>query len=300
MENLSKYIQESIDKLKKQFELLIENKENLKINISKVFTQIRSSLNEREDELLTEVDKQFDELFIKEEKMKEWEKLPDKVKISLELGKTLSEQWNNNKKLSYLIDNCLNIENNINVINVIDENIKKLESKNIDLLFKPEEKEKNKFLDKIKNFGKISFVKKNYFFQFSECPTNLKDEQKYKVSGEKKNIVTKIGDGWVCIICQNELNTTKEEFIWKIKIKKSYNYCQTVGVSRKYTGINIEIVNSIRNNKGWFYNGYTGTLYSGPPHNYCDKNINLGTLSKEKNEIIVIMNMKKKTLKFII
>ena len=38
-------------------------------------------------------------------------------------------------------------------------------------------------------------------------------------------------------------------------------------------------------------------LYSGPPHNYQGKGI---SLKYKKNEVIVVMNMKKRSLKFII
>ena len=40
-----------------------------------------------------------------------------------------------------------------------------------------------------------------------------------------------------------------------------------------------------------------GTLYSGPSHNYQGKGTNL---KSQKNEVIVVMNMKKRSLKFII
>ena len=50
-------------------------------------------------------------------------------------------------------------------------------------------------------------------------------------------------------------------------------------------------------NYGWYYYCYNGGLYSGPPHNYQNKSTNL---KSQKNEITVIMNMKKRTLKFII
>ena len=48
---------------------------------------------------------------------------------------------------------------------------------------------------------------------------------------------------------------------------------------------------------GWYYYCLTGVLYSGPPHNYQNKSSNL---KSRNNEIKVIMNMKKRTLKFII
>ena len=40
-----------------------------------------------------------------------------------------------------------------------------------------------------------------------------------------------------------------------------------------------------------------GTLYSGPSHNYQDEGTNL---KYKRNEVIVVMNMKKRSLKFII
>jgi len=51
------------------------------------------------------------------------------------------------------------------------------------------------------------------------------------------------------------------------------------------------------NNFGWYYYCYNGTLYSRPPHNYQNKETNL---KSKKNEITVVMNMKKRSLKFII
>ena len=51
------------------------------------------------------------------------------------------------------------------------------------------------------------------------------------------------------------------------------------------------------NNFVWYYYCYNGTLWSGPPHNYQNKGINL---KSRKNEVIVVMNMKKRSLKFII
>ena len=160
LENLSKNFQESINELKKQIELLNHNKENLKINISKIFTKIRSNLNEREDELLKEIDKQSNELFIRENNIKEWEKLPEKINLSLEIGKKLNDQWNNNK-LNYIINNCLNIENNIKYIDIINENKKKLDTQKFELTFEPKEREIDKFLETVKHFGKISY--KSFF-----------------------------------------------------------------------------------------------------------------------------------------
>ena len=52
--------------------------------IIKIFTKLRNVLNEREEELLKEVDNEYDEMYFNEEIIKQSEKLPNKRKISLE------------------------------------------------------------------------------------------------------------------------------------------------------------------------------------------------------------------------
>ena len=69
-----------------------ENKEELKLNIQNIFTKIRNELNKREDELLFEVDKKFNDIFGNEDIIKESEKLPNKIKISLEKGKKIDNE----------------------------------------------------------------------------------------------------------------------------------------------------------------------------------------------------------------
>ena len=61
--------------------------------------------------------------------------------------------------------------------------------------------------------------------------------------------------------------------------------------------IDFDINSSSFNTCGWYYNCYDSTLYSGPPHKYSYKN---SGLSKVNDEITIVMNMKKRTLKFII
>ena len=48
---------------------------------------------------------------------------------------------------------------------------------------------------------------------------------------------------------------------------------------------------------GWNFSFASSKLFSGPPHNY---NFIVSKLGKVKNEIILIMDMNQKTLKFII
>ena len=226
LENLSKNLEESINELKKILEKVKENKENLKLNIQKIFTKIRNELNNREDELLLEVDKYADNIFFTEDIIKEGEKLPNKIKESLEKGKILENNWNNNK-LNSSINDCLNIENYIKNIEIINENIKK---KNNKIKFKPEENELKDFIEKIKNFGNIYSSNK---YSFKKCPININENKKFIITGEKNNIFTKIGRNHNCMgtICENELVQLKEEHIWKIKILNTKNYQIMVGIA---------------------------------------------------------------------
>ena len=61
-------------------ENLDKKKEEVKLKIQTVFTSIRNAINEREDYLLSEVDKQFDEIYVNENIIKESENLPNKKK----------------------------------------------------------------------------------------------------------------------------------------------------------------------------------------------------------------------------
>ena len=124
---------------------------------------------------------------------------------------------------------------------------------------------------------------------------NVKEDRKYNISGDNKNILTKTGtdNEWIGAIYENELDKSIEEHKWKIKILKTYNKDFMVGVAP----IDFDIHSSSYNTCGWYFYCYRSTLYSGPPFNYRNKETNL---SKVNDEIIVVMNMKKRTLKFII
>ena len=84
LEELSKNLKDEIGNLKNIFDKVNNKKEDIKLEIQKIFTKIRNELNERENQLLAEVDQIFDKNFIKEEIIKEGEKLPNKVETSLE------------------------------------------------------------------------------------------------------------------------------------------------------------------------------------------------------------------------
>jgi hypothetical protein len=99
-----------------------EDKEKLKTNIQCIFTRLRNEINKREDNLLLEVDHKFDDLFFKEDLIKEADKLPNRIKNSLTKGKLIDEHWNENK-LNSSINSCLNIEYNIEKIAKINESV---------------------------------------------------------------------------------------------------------------------------------------------------------------------------------
>ena len=176
LEDISKTIEESINKLKKISEEINTKKENLKIQVQSIFTNIRNSLNTREDEILLEIDKKFNELFFKEDLIKESEKIPKKVKFSLDNGKNLNNKWNDDKNLSYLIHECINIEDSMNKINLINEEIKKNMIINKEINFITKEYE---IIDSIKMFGNIN-VK-------TEDDNNNKVDKKTEKIGKKKN-----------------------------------------------------------------------------------------------------------------
>ena len=138
------------------FEKINESKEELKLKIQKVFTKIRNCLNEREDELLLDVDNQYNDIYCNEDMIKEGQKLPNKIKISLEKGKLLNNEWDDDKKLYLIINDCLNIEDNIKIIHTINSNIEKCKlNKDIKIEFIPNDEEVDNFIKTFKSFGKI-------------------------------------------------------------------------------------------------------------------------------------------------
>ena len=114
LENLSNDIEKTIKEIKASFERISQNKEDLKLEIQAIFTKIRQILNEREDELILEVDEIYSNLYGDEDIIKESENLPYKINESLKNGKIIDKDWND-KQLNLMINNCINIENNIKI-----------------------------------------------------------------------------------------------------------------------------------------------------------------------------------------
>ena len=161
LEELSENIEKSINEIKIIFEKLNKSKEELKLEIQKNFTTIRNKINEREDELLLEVDKKYEEIFFKEEFVKESEKLPKRINESIKQGNLIIKDWNENKcDLNFLLNDCINIENYIKEIDILNDNIKKYNNMNSEIKYYSE-KDLNELLIIIKNFGKLITFNKN-------------------------------------------------------------------------------------------------------------------------------------------
>ena len=263
LEELSNTFEDSIYKLKKIFEKINENKKVIKLDIQKIFINIRNTINEREIEILKQVDNKFDELFFKEDIIKKSEKLPLYIKNLLKKGNEINDNWNNNDKLDLLINKCLNIEKNIENINALNENIQKYNKQNIKIKINLEDKEKyEELIDYIKNIGEIYNI--DFKYTLKRC-LNINESRKYLISGENNNIFTKLGkDGeWTGAICEKELDKNKRH-TWIIRILNSKSYNIMIGIAP----LDIDVNSSDLIKSGWYYNYSDSTIYSGPSFNY--------------------------------
>ena len=189
--NISKFVEE----LNHIHENIFKKREELKLHIQKIFTGLRNEINKREDELLLEVDNKYKNIVFNDEFFGQIEKLPKKIKLYLEKGKKIQEE-NDEKNLSNIINDCIEIENIAKYINEIDENIKK-EKKLIDKNIEFNIDNENNIKEMIKTLGKITIENK------SEINYNLYNEYniKLKESIHKLNFHT----GYVsCLILLND------------------------------------------------------------------------------------------------
>ena len=281
-----KGFKEIIQKIEKE-------KDDLKLEIQNIFSKLRNAINSREDELLLEIDNLFNSKFFDGDLIKKGEKLPKQIKLSLEKGKLIDKEWDNNNIYSYIND-CINIENNIKIINKINERIKNYKINNKQKIkFIQKDSKLNDFLDKIKSFGKISYHNK---YSLRNCPINTFEKRKFIITGENNNIIIKTSENgyYSGTICEKELDKSIEEHKWKIKILKSKSKDIMVGISTN--AYNFSEANY--DTCGYYLNLCSSPkLYSGPPYNYSNLNTILGKIN---DELIIVMNMKKRALKFVI
>ena len=214
LEESSKGIEDSIKKLKEIYEKINESKEEIKLKIAKIFTKIRSIINEREDQLLKELDNLYDNSYFKEDLIKTGEKIPNQIIYLMEKGKLLNNEWNDNNKLIETINNCIIIENNIKRIIEINENIKKCNSKKLIIKFIPENEEAIELLENIQNFGEI-FNEENNEFKFK-----FKEGNNYNISNNGLIALKDGNNGWNCVIVGDKEIPKDKISKWKIKINK--------------------------------------------------------------------------------
>ena len=134
-----------------------EEKENIKNKISIIFTKIRNEINRREDEILSEVDNKFKNICFNETIVNESKKLPNAIKRSLDKAQALENLWEEDTKLSFIVNDCIIIEDTY-------ENIKKCLSMKIDINFEPDENSifDDILLENIEQFGKLNSYEKSY------------------------------------------------------------------------------------------------------------------------------------------
>ena len=303
LENLGKKYNNKFEDVKEIYQDNLKEKEELKLYIQNTFDEIKNILDLREKQLLLEIDTQFNDIFSNKENLEQCEQLPEKISSCLNKGYEIHKKWNDTGiKLNSLINECINIQKKLDEIKLINNNIKKFDiNLNTKIIFNPEKKELNSFIEQIKSFGKI-IQKKNYTnFSFKPYPINItiNEKRKFKLSGENctKNILTKTGpDGWMGTICENILENSKI-YRWRIKILKTQNNNIMVGIAPIDFDINI----SDYSNCGYYYYLKNSTLYSGPPYSYYGEKSNIiSNKISDENDIVVIVNLKKRTLKFII
>ena len=206
LEKMFNNLKDTIDKLKNILEKIEKDKEEKKMQIQKVFTNLRNLLNEREDELLSKIDKVFNEEYFDESLIKQCDNLPKKIELSLEKGKMINKN-NKNINLNCFINDCLNIENNMIYINKINNGIQKFNFfqkgiifdenkegiqhlceiiKKLQFIYKCDESEiinKDDFI-KINNWigGSNNFILK-YNAKRDNCDTNIFHEKCDNISG---------------------------------------------------------------------------------------------------------------------
>ena len=155
LDEISDSLQDSIINLKKIFEKTAKDKDELNIKINHIFAKIRSTLNNREEEILKEVNKLFDNMLCDTKIIEECENIPEKIKSSLESRKKIES--NNNHNMISFINECCNIENTVKDIRNIDKIIKKYQKDGYkEIKFHSDENNVDTILGYIKILGKIS------------------------------------------------------------------------------------------------------------------------------------------------
>ena len=154
LENLSKTLDKIDIKLKEKYEKIIKGHEEIKINVKKIFAKIRNTLIEKENKILSLFDKEYENIYFNEDLIEISENMKNQIKFSLKKGKLIQNQWvETNFKLNSFINTCINIENDIKNIDIMNKKISKFLSINFKINFCKEEQDINTLIEKMSFFG---------------------------------------------------------------------------------------------------------------------------------------------------
>ena len=237
IKNLETYLnpfKESIKDLEKVIEKSNEEKENIKVKIQKLFTRIRNALNKREDELYLQVDKIYE--IYENVNVKACEKSFKMAKTSLEKGKKLENEWNNNNNLIYLINDCLNIEKNITNFKIMGETMNKTleENKNVKDFFP--NIDMDKLIQSINTIGIVENIKDYKESEFNQIDGQLMQISSgtYGVWGVNKNYLiyyrkgispnSKGGNIWIQVDGLLKYISSGESGVWGVNFNNEIFY----------------------------------------------------------------------------
>ena len=181
LEDLSLNFKQDMDKLKQIYESIFKKKEEIKLDILKIFTKIRNEVNDREDKIMNELDKIFNNIYFDESLIRKSEKITNQIKLNLEESKTIDNDWEDINKHLLLINNCISIEKNIKFITETNQIVKKFNSTDIEVIFNHEN---DILLNSIKNFGKIIQIKKDLFENAWKLSKIIENEKQIKLLKE--------------------------------------------------------------------------------------------------------------------
>ena len=145
------------------------------MEIQKVFTNLRNALNNREDQILTQVEEVYKKVYFDDSIIKQSEKLNEKVKKCLESVNKLNDIKN---ELNYEIYYYIEFSNELNKINELNQKMIKCNSNNIKITF---EFNINELENIIKKFGNINQneindeIKVNQIYNLIEVDYGISD-----------------------------------------------------------------------------------------------------------------------------
>lgn len=291
LDDLTKKLEEKKEKISNILIQQEKNKEEIKKRVAIFFTEIRNTINEREDELIKIIEEIYEKENISNKELKNFEDIFKDSNYLLKIGNEILKLWDKDKKIE-MIKKCINIEK---MNDKIDNFLKKLndnESNTNFYNFYPIENEMEIFKKSLKNFGYIHKP-----FSFKLCP---KDLNSYQISGKNRNIVTKTDNQYVGAIVDSTLEPNSK-IKWTIKMLNNKIPHICLGVAP----YDYDLYKKSPYNFGWTLHinstTYSPTIYSGPPHNYSGKSTSLSIYNYNKcNEIGIIMNTKEGALSFIL